>query len=429
MEKAVFRRVGATVFQGVTASGLRYVICPVKKAPTITCAIAVGKGGFRDEETIDGTRIPLGTAHFLEHRLFDMKEGNAAALLSDLRCNSNAFTTSASTTYYFTCLKEAEWKKGLDILARMVSTFHQTDEAVDRERQIILREREGDLNSSDYQLMDELRKAMYFSDVLKEDLIGTPESLETIHVSALKKFFLRHYSIGNMFAIITGDVDPVEAAAKLEKLKMYNGFTPLDATKAVIAEDRTKVVKREVEVPSIDGQTYLGVGIKFPSRESLFNKYGDLLFALYKVIPPLLFSCYAKPIDQARQDGLLIFSKDRDIVQNGEDTFAVAGFETNAPRKLKAVLDKHLANPVAGLSVFGAEMKAAKLSSLAADVSDIADSESYMGDMVDGFENHIAWPALASRAATIGSRDIMTFLRDLSTWPRSYVVLRGEKKA
>ena len=430
MEKAVFRRIGCTIYQGSTSHGLKYIICPVKGCKKVTCGIIVNKGGTPDEESIDGTRIPAGTAHFLEHRLFQMEEGDGGDILASLGCYSNAVTDTSSTTYYFSSTSDGKWEEGLEVLAKMCTTFYMSDDDVDRERQIILRERERTLDDPSRVMMDTLLRAMYFNSPIKEEIIGTPESLSSIHTSALRKFFRRHYTIRNMVLVALGDLDPVKTAAKIEKLKLYNGFSALDALPLKRPdEDRTRVKDAEAEAQSPDGQTYLGVGIKFPSREALYTKYGDLLFALYEILPNLVFSSILKPIDKARKEGLIIFSEPAFIEQSGEDACLLAMFETNAPRKLKAALEKHLTNPCAAISLSGKELRATKLAYLGEASQIIENPESLLEEMISGYENHVAWPALASRAVTIGSRDALNLLKELGSWPRSYAILRGKGEA
>jgi predicted Zn-dependent peptidase len=43
----------------------------------------------------------MGVAHFLEHKMFDTKQGNALTDLSANGASPNAFTSSDMTAYYF----------------------------------------------------------------------------------------------------------------------------------------------------------------------------------------------------------------------------------------------------------------------------------------------------------------------------------------
>lgn len=427
MEKAQYRRVGATVYQGRTARGLRYALCPIKGAKQTSFGIVFAKGGLPDEESIDGTKVPLGTAHFLEHRMFQLEDGDAGEMFAALGASSNAVTTTSSTTYYFTTA--GSWREPLELLARMCTSFYMTEQDVDREREIILRERERLLDEPSCAFSNRILEALYFYAPIREDIIGTPESLASVHASTLRKFFRRHYSLANMIVIGCGDFDPVEVAAALEKLRLYNGFQVLDALPRKLSEEpREMVYEPEVEIPSPDGQTYLGVGIKFPAREDLYTKYGDMLFAMYEILPDLVFSPALQPIDRMRKEGLLIYSAGASIEQAGEETCLTALFETNSPSRMKNQLERHLDNIPAGLTITGGELRKIELAYLGRASTEAFNPEELLFDMVDAFENHIVWPALASRAVTLKSRDVLSFLKSVSEWPRSYCVLRGRSK-
>ena len=49
------------------------------------------------------TRVPDGIAHFLEHKLFEQKDGNVMDKFSELGSNPNAYTSFNKTVYLFSC--------------------------------------------------------------------------------------------------------------------------------------------------------------------------------------------------------------------------------------------------------------------------------------------------------------------------------------
>ena len=46
-------------------------------------------------------QVPYGTAHFLEHQMFEQPEGNIMERFAELGAEANAFTDSGKTVYYF----------------------------------------------------------------------------------------------------------------------------------------------------------------------------------------------------------------------------------------------------------------------------------------------------------------------------------------
>lgn len=423
MEKAVFRRLGTTVYQDKTQAGLNCVFVPVENTHKKIFAIIVSKGGSPDVASIDGTKIPAGAAHFLEHRLFQTEKGDAMFMFSRMGCDSNAFTTSSSTCFFFSTY--GDYVEPLNLLVEMCTSFYMSEDDVKRESEIIQRERQTTLDYPVRTALEAVEDALYFESPIKEEIIGTPNSIRSTHVSALKKFFQAFYGLDNMSLLCIGDIDPDECFAQAQKLKLYNHFAaPKEIKLKEFKEDRTKVKKPFSEVVSPDGQTYLALGVKFPDRHSLYDKYGDLLFALYELLPDFVSSSIIEPLEKLKDSGLIISVSDAFIEQSGEDAFLSALYTTNAPQKLKEKLEDYLSDIPRHLSLLGSEIKALKLSSFADSIVTAGDPDSLLEEMVDSYENHLAWPAVAGRAATLTTKDVLNFLKDFSSWPRAYVALK-----
>lgn len=81
---------------------------------------------------------PQGVAHYLEHKMFDLPEGNAMQEFAKYAGANNAFTSYTMTAYYVECTEHLE--ENLEILLRMVTTGYFTEESVQKERGIIAQE-------------------------------------------------------------------------------------------------------------------------------------------------------------------------------------------------------------------------------------------------------------------------------------------------
>ena len=69
---------------------------------------------------------PAGIAHYLEHKMFDTKEGNALQELARNGAEPNAFTSNAITAYHFDSTER--FYDNLRILLSFVSEPYFTDE-------------------------------------------------------------------------------------------------------------------------------------------------------------------------------------------------------------------------------------------------------------------------------------------------------------
>ena len=81
----------------------------------------------------DYIEAPLGVAHFLEHKMFEMPNGiDASNLFLDLGADSNAYTDYNETAYVVSCT--SNFYKVLEILLDFVQTPYFTDENVEKEK-------------------------------------------------------------------------------------------------------------------------------------------------------------------------------------------------------------------------------------------------------------------------------------------------------
>ena len=85
------------------------------------------------------TVVPDGIAHFLEHKLFEQRDGtNSLDTLCALGVDANAYTTNDHTAYLYECTENFE--EALVEFMDYVQNPYFTDENVEKERGIIEQE-------------------------------------------------------------------------------------------------------------------------------------------------------------------------------------------------------------------------------------------------------------------------------------------------
>ena len=104
---------------------------------------------------------PAGIAHYLEHKMFDTEDGNALQDLSQNGAEPNAFTSNATTAYYFDCTEHFE--ENLKILLSFVSVPLLHQESVDKERGIIGQEIRMVEDTPDWRVYTNLLECLYHS--------------------------------------------------------------------------------------------------------------------------------------------------------------------------------------------------------------------------------------------------------------------------
>ena len=132
-----FPRVGERMYREVLENGLHVFVFPKPEFQKSYAFFATNYGGMDLRFCLDGTwhDTPAGVAHYLEHKMFDTREGNALQKLTANGASPNAFTSNAITGYYFECTEQFE--ENLKTLLSFVSVPYFTQESVDKEQGII----------------------------------------------------------------------------------------------------------------------------------------------------------------------------------------------------------------------------------------------------------------------------------------------------
>lgn len=203
-------------------SGLKILVMP-KEGYSGTYAIFSTKYGSIDTaiQQPDGSfkAIPEGTAHFLEHKLFESEDLDAFERFAKTGASANAYTSFDKTGYLFSCTDN--FKQNLEILLDFVQHPYFTQKTVEKEQGIIGQEIMMYKDVPDWEVMFNLFRAMYYKHPVRIDIAGTCESIAQITADMLHECYKSFYNLGNMVLSIAGNVeleDVIEVADKvLEK--------------------------------------------------------------------------------------------------------------------------------------------------------------------------------------------------------------------
>ena len=208
MEKLEFARVGETMYREKLANGLTVFIFPKPEFQKGYAFFATNYGGMDMRFCLDGTwhDTPAGVAHYLEHKMFDTKEGNALQELAANGASPNAFTSNAITGYYFESTEKFE--ENLRILLSFVSVPYFTKESVDKEQGIIGQEIGMIEDDPDWKVFMNLMAALYRDHPVRVSVAGSVESISHITADTLYACHKAFYGPANMVLCVAGPVDP-----------------------------------------------------------------------------------------------------------------------------------------------------------------------------------------------------------------------------
>ena len=208
MEKLTYPRLDETLYREVLPNGLTVCVVPRPGFSRKLAYFVTDFGAIHTEFTCDGKdfRVPDGVAHYLEHKLFDMPDGEVSAKFAALGASPNAFTGYDMTAYYFTCTENFE--PALRLLLEFVSTPYFTDESVAKEQGIIGQEIGMHEDNPDARSFEMLMEAMYDTHPIRVPILGTRDTIARITPQVLYDCHKAFYRPGNMLLCVVGDVDP-----------------------------------------------------------------------------------------------------------------------------------------------------------------------------------------------------------------------------
>ena len=200
-------------------SGLKILVMP-KENYSSTYAIFATKYGSIDTmiQMIDGSfkEIPEGTAHFLEHKLFESEDLDAFERFAKTGASANAYTSFERTGYLFSC--SANFKKNLEILLDFVQNPYFTQATVEKEQGIIGQEIDMYKDAPDWEVMFNCLRTMYHNLPVRIDIAGTQESIAQITAKTLYGCYDNFYNLHNMVLAVAGNADVDEIVEVADKV-------------------------------------------------------------------------------------------------------------------------------------------------------------------------------------------------------------------
>ncbi len=196
--------------------GARVYILPRERNISVG-AIAVGFGAADTEFTYNGKyyRVPYGTAHFLEHQMFEQPYGSASAKFTELGAESNAFTDAGKTVYYF---KTAEnFMECLRVLLDLVKTPFFENKSVENEKSIIENEINMYADDPSWRAFFEAAGQLYPESPISHEIAGNVQSVENINPEVLYACHEAFYTPRNMTIICGGNIKADEVMAEAER--------------------------------------------------------------------------------------------------------------------------------------------------------------------------------------------------------------------
>ena len=183
-----------------------YVI-PKEKQESVYAVLTTNYGSIHNKFILDGKEIvmPLGVAHFLEHKMFESENGvDPFSFYAEKGADANASTSYFKTSYLFS--GSDNFKENLKFLLEYTNKPYFTKENVQKEQGIIGQEIEMVRDDPYRRMYEEIMSNVFINHPIKDSVIGSRESIAKITEDDLYTIYKCFYKNSNMFLVVTGNV-------------------------------------------------------------------------------------------------------------------------------------------------------------------------------------------------------------------------------
>ncbi len=253
LTKKTYTEIQETLFHETLENGLEVYILPKKGFHKTYATLSTPLGSNVTDFTFNNTpvTIPLGVAHFLEHKLFDKNGTDISEEFALQHAHVNAYTMNNRTTYLFSCTDLLN--KNLQTLKKLVFEPDFTKEGIEKEIGIITQEIKMYADDPNTIIYMGALKNMYQTHPVRNDILGTEESINQINKEILDTVHSAFYNPSNMILFITGNIQ-VEEVLETVRTTFVTNTTP-----AFVEIKQAKETDKSVQHPlgEIEHEVYI----------------------------------------------------------------------------------------------------------------------------------------------------------------------------
>ncbi|MDN6363549.1 MAG: insulinase family protein, partial [Tetragenococcus koreensis] len=241
MNKKVYPDLNEVLYTEVLANGLTVFILPKRGFHKTYGLFSTNYGSIDNEFGYQGEKrkkVPDGIAHFLEHKMFEKKEGDIFQEFGRLGASANAFTSFTKTSYLFSATDHIQ--ENLLTLLDFVQAPYFTPETVEKEKGIIGQEIQMYQDDPDWRLFFGLLQNLYPKHPLHIDIAGTVDSIDKITAADLYESYQTFYHPSNMILFVVGNIDPQETMSWIKENQVAKTFPEIRQIKRYFPQETSE---------------------------------------------------------------------------------------------------------------------------------------------------------------------------------------------
>jgi len=346
MNKLSFQSLGEELFEEVLDCGLRVIVLPktgfYRKAATLLVPFGSIDAQVILPETEETLSFPEGTAHFLEHMLFESGEENISRRFALLGASVNAYTTYNRTAVYFTTTNGIDEPLGL--LFDMLCCPRFKDKSVAKEREIIAKEIEMYKDDVEQTMYYDLMHSLYRKNTIQNDIAGAKASIAEITPEVLARAFEIFYQPHGLILVLSGDFELERIRDRIRSHRLFS--QPGKKTPFVrVITPETSIVRTARKEKKRDLLTSLVMfGLKIP-RETIVTPFEAALQEIrYQLFLDTYFGKTARIQETMLKKKLINSTFDFSVNADQGFGHVVIYAETNRPHQTIAFLEAMVRN-------------------------------------------------------------------------------------
>lgn len=161
-----------------------------------------------------------GAAHFLEHMAFKGTKSRTQTQLEveieNLGAHLNAYTSREQTVYHAKVFKN-DVGKAVEILSDILQNSLLDENAITRERDVILRESVEVGKQYDEVILDELHSTAFQGTGLGRTILGPDDNIRNLTKNDLQAYINTHYTADRFVIAAAGNVDHSQLVEMAQK--------------------------------------------------------------------------------------------------------------------------------------------------------------------------------------------------------------------
>lgn len=215
-----------------------------------------------------------GAAHFLEHMAFKGTKNRTQKQLEveieNMGAHLNAYTSREQTVYYAKVFKN-DVPKAVEILADILQNSKLDEDAITRERDVILREAEEVSKNYEEVILDELHSTAFMETGLGRTILGPNENIRNLTRGDLQNYIDTHYTANRFVIAAAGAVDHKQLTDLTQQ--HFGGLKPTGAAGA-------KTFDPAIFTGSDKRIRYDSMGVSMPPLSACFKGFTRIFLYL-----------------------------------------------------------------------------------------------------------------------------------------------------